>query len=103
MNKPGQMIIDTSVLHLCCGEYWAGMTCRRCGKHFIGGGQMQTLPASRPKLREDAWTAIGARKQPRRKNKPKAANGCHVCGKTLPPPMEIAESLICDKCKGADQ
>ncbi len=92
----GAMSLPSNI-HACCGAYWAGPVCRRCGKRF--DGQPQELPANGPNLQNDGGTAMGAAKPKRRKRKPKAASMCHLCGKTLPPPMEIAESLICEKCK----
>lgn len=92
------MILPSNI-HACCGAYWAGPVCRRCGRHFAGGGQVETLPANGQNLHEDAGTAMGARKQPRRKKGAKAANRCHVCGVALPKADGIAESLLCEGCK----
>lgn len=87
-------------IHPCCGTYWAGQTCRRCGRHFEGGGAISfTMPANGLNLQNAGRVAPGTPKRKTSKKGGRRANKCLNCGALLPPAVGIAASLICDQCQ----
>lgn len=89
-----------SNLHACCGAYWAGQTCRSCGRHFEGGGAFYSTSAGNSDiLQGKSQTGTEPPAPKKRKRARKAANRCLNCGATLPAATTIAVSLICGKCQ----